>query len=241
MSSVFESINNTQAFFSQVKECLEKENRFFVSEIFIAAFKEILKLKTAKIIVEPHTIYYRGRIYREEDDINHYDRSVFQGYDEKGSGINPNDRWPKAGRLNPEGIQVLYVATGETTCAKEIGAAAGETVNVARMEVKQQLTLIDFPRLEKNIKGIKKKQFVSEINNVLSNGYGGRDYVLTQYIASVCRVLGYDGIIYRSKYAAKTETKKGLNIGIFDPNKCRPISSVIREVNRISLGFKQKS
>ena len=51
------------------------------------------------------------------------------------------------------------------------------------------------------------------------------------------KVLGYDGIVYRSKYAREADykTKSGINFTIFNYDKCKAVSSKIYQANRISI------
>lgn len=238
--NVFDSIENAEAFFHEVQRSLESKNRFFPVQQLHKAMCEVLKCSSAIKIVSAGEVFYRGRFYRADLDKATSKPAEFKGYDAKGSTVNLDDPWPKAGRMNAEGIHVLYVATGDKTCAKELGAAADEKISIADMTVQSTLRLVNFPYLETSLRDPKRKAFVRCINEVLSSGYGGQSYVLPQYISSWCQYKGYDGIIYRSKYANKRDIKKGMNIAIFEYNKCIPTASRIETVNTISLGFKKE-
>lgn len=235
---LFDSIVDVEAFFREVQSSLESQNRFFPDQRLPKAMHEVLTCSSAIRHVLAGQVFYRGRIYHKEQDTATSKPPEFQGYDAKGSTVNLDDSWPKAGRMNAEGIHVLYVATGDKTCAKELGVAANEKISIADMTVQSELRLVDFPRLEKTLRDPKKKAFVGCINEVLSSGYGGQTYVFPQYISSWCQHNGYDGVVYRSKYASKKEIHKGMNIVIFDWRKCIPTASRVATVNTISLGFK---
>lgn len=236
---IFESISNIETFFIELQNSLEKENRFFPDDKLNVALKELLRCKSASLVIEKGTILYRGRIYDKSKDNLKGKPLQFKGYDAEGSTINKSDQWPKTGRMNPEGIWVLYVSTGEKTCAKELGTAANEEISIAQMQVQKDLKIVDFPKLARQVRNPKKKEFANLINTILSSGYGGRTYVFPQYLAMYCKYLKYDGIMYRSKYANKNDNQTGMNIAIFDYTKCIPISSEVKRVKKVTLEFEK--
>ena len=234
-----DKIENVYEFFEKIQDSLETKNRFFPCSELYENLKEILSLPLAKRKIKVGTTYYRARIYHEEEDTNKNKPTVFKGYDEKGSFVNTDDKWPVQGRMNPEGIRVLYVSTDEKTCVKEVGAASGEKVSIATIQVIKELSIVDFEDLLIQTNDLIQKSFIEYIRNKLSSGYGGRDYVLTQYVASLCEHENYDGIKYRSKYATKNEKEGGMNVAIFHYEKCKAISSVIKKVKSIALTLEQ--
>ena len=236
----FENTKDVKKFFENLTQSLEKENRFFPDKKLRESIDELLKCKTATKELAKGDILYRARIYDKSKDTKSNKELCFKGYDAAGSTIDISNSWPNAGRMNPEGIHVLYVSTGEKTCAKELGIAANEKVSIAEMKVQRNLKVVDFPKLARKLRNKKKKKFAQCINDVLSKGYGGRTYVFPQYIAMYCKYLGYDGIMYRSKYANKNDNQTGMNIAIFNYEDCIPIASDIMTVKKVSLEFEKK-
>ena len=234
---VFAEIEDVDSFLSEMQKSLEETNRFFPDIRLQEALNQLLKCKSIERVITEGTILYRGRIYFRDQDNAEKKPPEFEGYDKEGSWINLSDSYPKAGRMNPEGIQVLYVSTGEKTCAKELGTAANEKISIASMRVKESLRIADFPNAACRVRNVTKKEFANRINDILSTGYGGRTYIFPQYLAMFCRNFGYDGIMYRSKYANKDDRQMGLNLAIFDFKKCEPVSSTIKVVKRVSLEF----
>lgn len=237
--NVFEEIDNVEDFFNECKRHLELDNRFFVEEKFIKCLDEIAKCSSFVCCLNKESFLYRGRIYNKENDKPIGTKAPqFEGFDAEDSGVN-RKKSPAPGRMNPEGIMLLYTATSELTCAKELGAAAGEIVSIAKAAPIKNLSIADFPGCESRIRNKKKKSFIKLINNYLSSGYGSKDYIFTQFIAMYCKYKGFDGIKYRSKYANKTSKKNGMNIAVFDPDNCVFSSSKLKTVKQVSLEFEK--
>ena len=222
------------SYLDKVKSDLESKNRFFPESNFVEVIEKLKSIKTFTYTAHKGEIFYRGRIYRKNDD-NDEKGEQFKGYSKAKSGVNPSS-WPAEGRMNPAGIKLLYLATGETTCIKEIGAATGEIVSIAQFMCKEELKIADFQHLRVN--NPEKKIVVDWLKELLSRGYGGRDYVITQYVSMLCQKMGFDGIMYRSKYATKKDVRKGNNIALFNYNDCECISSDLFYVDSIALSLK---
>ena len=52
--------------------------------------------------------------------------------------------------------------------------------------------------------------------------------------------MGYDGIAYRSKYFSRSNVRNeaGVNVTIFNYDKCYPISSKLYSVNKVAVKSK---
>ncbi len=224
-------------YLNNVKTELECYNRFFPDSRFVKAIEDLYRARSFNTVIREGELFFRARIYRPHNDTE-VKTDAFEGYGPKQSGVNP-DSWCNEGRMNPAGITLMYVATGATTCTKEIGAATGEIVSIAHFKCKEDLHIADFQSIR--VYDPEKKILVDWIRELLSRGYGGRDYVVTQFIAMLCQKNGYDGIKYRSKFATKDAVRKGNNIALFNFEKCECISSKLYKVNSISLGLTQLS
>jgi hypothetical protein len=148
--------------------------------------------------------------------------SNFLGYDRAGSFV-PTDRLlVKGGRANPEGIITLYTADKEYTALAEIRPALGEKVSLAKIEVNEDLNIVDF-----TYPAYKGKKLLCDFLWLLIAGdlfkIVNDDcllYLPTQYISEVLKSFGIDGIKYHSSLYGN-----GINYSIFNYEKTSPISS----------------
>lgn len=235
--SRFDYSTITEEWLQLVKRNLEEYNRFFPPDTFAQALGCLLKdNESFTTEITSDMSLYRAKIYREKED-NEEKTVEYQGYGPKGSGV-PQEKWVGEGRMNPSGIKILYLATGKTTCVKEIGAATGEKVSIGVFHSLKKLKVADFQNIRVSASG--KRILINWIRELLSRGYGGKDYVITQYLAMLFKHLNIDGIKYRSKYATTNDVRKGNNIAVFDAGKCTCVSSSIYKVKSISLGLDPK-
>jgi hypothetical protein len=135
----------------------------------------------------------------------------------------------RAGRMNAEGVTVLYGAEDVETCLAEMRPALGSEVVVIGLETTQPLRLLDFSRLEKARSGsaisyfqtdfteqVERRTFLRRLHSLVSKpivpGHEA-DYLITQtmgeYLAYV-HDQPVDGIIFSSVQRAG-----GMNIVLF--------------------------
>ena len=84
---------------------------------------------------------YRARAYRTLED-----RRLFSSDPMKHLGPPPN-AYARAGRMNAEGVSVLYCATDVETCLAELRPAIGSQLAVAAFQTTEDLRILDFTRL----------------------------------------------------------------------------------------------
>lgn len=223
----------------EFKKGLLNNNRYFCDSFFERTLNQVIDASVIEML--PNKELYRARIYNEEDKplllAGCTIGNQFEGYDKKGSFVNEDIDWPSYGRMNPNGIRCLYVSSDERTCIKEVLPASRELISVATILVKQTLKIADLSKNKSCLKDPYCKGFSIALQEMISEGYSEKDYVLPQYIAAFCQSLGYDGIGYRSKYATQDEVKKGIGVNytIFNYNKCEVINSRLHLIKNMIL------
>ena len=129
-----------------------------------------------------------------------------------------------AGRVNPEGMAVLYLSSDNRTVLYEVRASMYDFVSVADFVNNRELRIIDLSALERLSPfsyGGDLEQFAinfkifQEISNEIAKPLRRSDSVLeylpTQFIAEFIKSEKYDGVEYKS-----TISHEGRNIALFD-------------------------
>jgi len=151
------------------------------------------------------------------------------------------------GRANPKGILYLYLASDKETAMSEQRPGLGATISVGQFKTTKTLRLVDCsiqheapkdPYSGTNIRPILDKELSvwKDINNAFSKPVNSNDqpldYIPTQILAELFKSNGYDGIVYKSSFAA------GFNIVLFDLDLANLINCFLYEVGSIDLSFK---
>lgn len=220
--------------------------RYFVTHPLLDTLKGYLK-HNVKIIAEGD-VYFRARIIDEsarkdymmvicEKEDGNYKRYVskankFKGLSKEASYVPPNNRMIREGRANPKFIKYLYVAENPTTAIFEVRPLLSDRINLSEIQLKRDLTIADltynFDAESKNMS--EQEWLLFYIHRAFSTPTNNPDaYIPSQIIAASIEAWGYDGIRYNSSLH-----HGGVNLTIFNPNNCEPISS--REM--IMEGFK---
>ena len=238
------------SFHDEVKYC----HRFFPSHTVLdklAIFAVLCQLK-----VNAGTIYYRARIidreaqaehmiakcYRpecteEERKWYHNKDNKFRGLSKEGSYVPPNPDLIRDGRSNPKFIRYLYIAESPTTAVFEVRPLLHNAVNVAGIEVKEQLTIaniavgIDIDATKNNSVDEWLMYFIQTAFSSPTNNPD--DYIASQIIAEYIRHLGYDGVRYSSSLH-----KDGYNLTVFDVDKCEAVSSTDLRLEDIKMSLR---
>jgi len=163
-------------------------------------------------------------------------RKKFQGYDKANSGAPPADSVAE-GRVNPAKIKYLYIAEHVDTAIYEVKPILNQNVSVATMKAKEDLQLFDFSISieEKSNSDTPRASMFDTIGNFFSipNHGNKEDYLPTQYIAECIKNIEqpkFDGIRFRSSLH-----KDGINILLFNPDKCEAISSNVYNIRDINI------
>lgn len=179
-----------------------KTNRFFMDkdlDIF-AHFIDGIPI----INIEEDEIFYRARKgnYSDKKDLN-----------------APPVNLCNCGRLNPKGIQYLYVADSEDTSVSEVRPWIASEVTIAKFSPVKKLRIMDFTDSNGQNLGNSYRKIINEnFSKPISLKNSDIDYLPTQAIAEYVKNKEYDGIKYSSSI-----NKNGHNIVIFDANKMENI------------------
>jgi len=166
---------------------------------------------------------FRARICKNTSMLNEIIQAPFMHV-----GPPPAER-ARAGRMNPEGVPVLYGSREIETCLAEMRPALGNDVAVIALQVTKPMRVLDFSRLEQARSGgaisyfqpdfkeqHSKQAFLKLIHKLISQHVvPGREpeYIITQtmaeYLAHVYQK-PFDGILFSS-----TQHEKGTNIVLF--------------------------
>lgn len=217
----------------------------------LAVFAEQCKLN-----VNAGKIYYRARIiddnalsehmiakcYRqdcteEERKWYHNKNNKFKGLSKEGSYVPPNPDLIRDGRSNPKFIRYLYIAESPTTAVFEVRPLLHNAVNVAGIEVKEQLIIaniavgIDIDATKDNSVDEWLMYFIQTAFSSSTNNPD--DYIASQIIAEYIRHLGYDGIRYSSSLH-----RGGYNLTLFDVEKCEAVSSTDLRLDDIKMSLR---
>lgn len=208
------------------------------------------------LVVKPGEIYYRARIIddnalsdhmlgicyglgKSEEERKWYRNKAnkFRGLSKEGSYVPPNPDLIREGRSNAKFIRFLYITESPTTAVFEVRPLLHCAVNVAGIEVKEQLSIanialdIDYdPEKERSVDEwlmcFIQSAFSSPTNNP-------DDYIPSQIIAEYLRHLGYDGIRYSSSLH-----KGGYNLTVFDVTKCEAVFSTDLRLENVKMSLR---
>lgn len=216
-------------------EAIKHRNRFHSNYIN----KEVLYtfLHCTKKTYKAGTVFYRSRVCPTE-----------KGYSRKEMGAPPDTK-AKAGRVNPEGIGILYLANTKDTTLYEIRAGVYDYVTVGKFKLKTDIDIInladidkispfigidygfDFTQYATNIEHL--RIIGQEIANPLRND-NTLDYLPTQYISDYIKSKGYSGIEYIS-----TMCKNGLNLAVFDQELFKCTKTTVCDIKSIIYTYDQ--
>ncbi|QQC72711.1 RES family NAD+ phosphorylase [Lactococcus garvieae] len=210
---------------------IKHENRFFSDAINLNILEEFIR-RSARVLSFP-TPFYRCRINEE-----------LLPCSEMGA---PGSDKASSGRLNPEGVSVLYLSNDKEACVREVRAGFHDGINYAQFDLNEPLSLVDLTNFEDNafsrsdefddkelIKYFLNRKILKEISEEFAkpsnNSSRSMNYLPTQYISEFIKSRGYDGILYNS-VMSPTST----NLVLFDEKKAIINQQVdFRKITRIN-------
>lgn len=143
----------------------------------------------------------------------------------------PPSEIARSGRMNAEGVSVLYASTEASTCVAEMRPAIGSTLAVVELQTTRRLRVLDLRRLEKawhepsmfdpkysdkRIRLAALRQLHELVSQPILPGKEA-DYIVTQTMAEYLAHVyprSFDGIVFRSAQDAL-----GTNIVLFSRGK----------------------
>lgn len=216
-------------------EVIKRRNRFhtdFLNKDVLHQFIHCVR-KTYKA----GTTFYRGRIC-----------PTSQGFlnDEMGP---PPPHLASAGRANPEGISILYLADTVKTTLHEIRAGVYDYVTIGSFELLRDMEVINLAEIDKispfiasksygieftrhaiNIEQL--KMISQEIAKPLRRHDSLLDYLPTQYVSDYIKSKGFDGIEYMS-----TMSPDGVNLAVFDHCIFKCTSTTVYDVKSLTYSY----
>lgn len=227
-------------------------HRFFPSHPVLERLAAITK--ECEIAISPGSIYYRARIIdheaactehmvakcygkdSSEEDRNWYRNKAnkFRGLTKEGSYVPSNPNQIRDARSNPKFIRYLYMAESPTTAVFEVRPILYSAVNVAGIEVKEQLLVANIA-VDIDINPEKEKSLDEWLLCFIQSAFSSPtnnpdDYIPSQIIAEYIRHLGYDGIRYSSSLH-----RDGYNLTVFDVTKCEAVFSTDLRLENIKM------
>ena len=148
----------------------------------------------------------------------------------------------KSGRVNPEGIGVLYLTSDESTALREVRASAFDFVTVGKFKLRKDIRVVNkispavlscsIESLAANIKTF--SDIAKEIAKPLRRNDSSLEYLPTQFITEFIKSKGYAGVAYTS-----TMGTGGTNIAVFDESLFDCISVHVVEINSIDYSYSE--
>lgn len=211
-------------------EYLKHENRFHSKYLNGKAFAKFLP--AAEKVLNQDEFFYRARIA--------FNESGFQ-VDEM---YAPPQGKRKQGRINPEEIGVLYLASDVDTALHEVRASKYDYVTIGTFVPVKSVRVVNLSALSKVSPFLYEdlasvvlnkdvfKEMALEIAKPQRRSDSPLEYLSTQYISEFVKAQGYDGVAYDS-----TLSKDGYNLAIYDETsfKCVQVNTI--EVTEIDYKY----
>jgi hypothetical protein len=224
-----DSITHGKAW-SEFADIIKYKNRFHSNIFNYDAFASFLSF-ALKIYPKGQKMY-RARI---SHDINGF------ACDKMGT---PPKSYRTAGRINPEGIGVLYLASDEKTALFEVRANVNDYLTVGEFELKKEMRIIDLanvgavsPFIYSETNDLQRyavnykllKEIADEIAKPQRRNDSTLDYLPTQYISEYIKSQNYDGVEYLSTMRAD-----GYNFAIFDESQLECVETRVYEIESLT-------
>lgn len=230
------------------RQTLIEKNRFFIEHPFMDRFKHYIEKVGSQesplqqVCTPKDTLYFRARLCDYEFAVQKHLQSItskngkqdpdgFYGYDKENSFVPKAEIVTEDGRTNPKYIRYLYVSEDEATAMIEVKPVLESFVSIAKIMTTEPLVLLDIPRSLAGDSKAESVGFIMGINEFFSSPSFGelKDYLPAQYIAEYIKSLErFDGIRFHSSL-----NKTGLNLTIFNYQKCRAVASKIYAITQI--------
>lgn len=213
---------------AEFSEVIKTKNRFYNGYFKADQFVSFLSYSITKY--PKGTAFFRARVWS--------DGHGYSTAEEMGA---PPIGKRKSGRVNPEGIGVLYLTSDEKTALSEVRASAFDFVSVGTFRLKKDIHVVNISGLN-NISpalyssGLESlaantkvfADIAKEIAKPLRRNDSALEYLPTQYITEFIKSKGYSGV----EFASTMETG-GNNLAVFDETLFEFISVHDVEIKKI--------
>lgn len=168
--------------------------------------------------------------------------------------ILPTKKFSFEGRVNPNGVVTLYLASSEATAVSEVRPWVGDLISIARLSIVRELRVADlskghdknsFSELTLDELIDKTKIPVEKANQCVWNDIDsafsrpttrtdtGAEYAPTQVLAEVLKCEGFDGVVYKSSFGGES----GYNIALFNVADAKVIGCNAFGIDSIDIKF----
>lgn len=214
-------------------ESIKHTNRFFSSNFNADVFSSFLTM--VQKTYEEGTSFYRARISPNSNGF------------EKEEMFAPPIGKRTAGRVNPDGIGVLYLSTDDKTVLNETRVTAYDYVTIGTFKNKKPIKVAniseisrvspflyndEFERFALNRKVFQEMAY--EIAKPIRRNDSPLEYLPTQYIAEFVKSEGYDGVEYES-----TLRKGGINLALFDESLVECVNVKTIEITSVEYNIQE--
>jgi hypothetical protein len=215
------SWKDADSFWSEFSSRIKGNNRFYVDEEYLQEFDRIIDNTNYCLVLFKGTVLCRARIHTDDK------RDDSTPYEPKLMGPPPKNKL-SSGRLNPVGINYLYLAKEMETCIYEVKPYIGDRITVGIFETGKKETKIlnlcddqPFPSAESLTTQIAAR-IATDYSRPI-NPSNELDYLPTQFFSEYVKRKGFDGIQYGSSI-----NKGGKNVTLFKSEhaKCQETMSV---------------
>lgn len=208
-------------------EVIKTKNRFYNGYFKADQFASFLFYSITKY--SKGVTFFRARVWSDG-----------RGYDIREMGAPPVGK-RKSGRVNPEGIGVLYLTSDEKTALSEVRASAFDFVSVGEFRLKKDISVINISGLNDispalYASGLESlaantkifSDIANEIAKPLRRNDSSLEYLPPQYITEFIKSQGYAGVEF-----ASTMATGGNNLAVFDETLFECIAVHDVEIKRI--------
>ena len=217
------------------EEEIKYRNRFIIKHEAIELFNKIIKDFTE--VMQKGTTLYRGRVNKGMDK---------QPYSDEDLGMpNPNKKLT-LGRINPYGINYMYLAQDIDTVIAELRPNRDSLITIGEYELLKDITVVKLSNFtvhsERDVcnlallLGIKFSLPIDKNNDAI-------DYLPTQYFSELCKNSAderIDGIEFLSSVMGNG-TKQHYNVTLFDDKNTVCRNKYVHRVSSIEYQHERYS
>lgn len=195
---------------------------------------------------------YRSRHYEEKDAENKFcdqcgeedNSKKFWGFPKEACGAPPSSKCLKAGRCNPIGLSLLYLANDHKTAIEEISPRVDEYISVAEFFPVRDLKIFNLSvnniyTYDATDKYRWLHSLIGQIEIIFqnpANESSNVEYKICQAVVEIIKELKFDGVAYSSSKASASP-KEALNYAIFDTELCEPVSSKLFKIADVKINY----